>query len=403
MKFDTTRASQCGESILGDATSTPELAERVRAAVAQMSACQSRDLPQSASTDTEAETSPLLFQFNVSTSIPLDLDDDEDEWKAPLALPMHIDIPLHQAATEPTAPMACNGTTGAQAGDDTSRQMGTVPFDGFNGVVTNAPQQVSVGALPAPTSRVTPERSSESPRHEPAVDKASRSSTKSARVRPHGPGLIHRPIRRTSQINEADLQADVTAMHDRHLAELGSGSERGNHHHSGTRDGAPENWHATEEKVHTPVVGARVPMPSLAATPMPADQDVPQERPQPRNARQQIKAASPAPVETTPVESGNGGETYEVTYRFTSWGADAAVKLNLAGAQFGRAIVATPSDSRVHNALRSGMDKKPTDAGKKTTAMPIYLASPLALGASDSAQERQRRASPQVPFEEHES
>ncbi|MCT7328828.1 SpaN/EivJ family type III secretion system needle length determinant [Ralstonia mojiangensis] len=402
MKFDTARASQCANLFVGDAASTPELVERVRAAVVQMSESQLRDLPQAVSTDTDADTNAPVFRFYVSASIPLELDDDEDEWKAPLALPMHIDVPLYHAASGPTAPMACDSATGAPAGEDTSRQMETLPFDGFNGVVANASQQLTVRALPTPAPRVAPERSGESPRHEQPVEKVSHSSAKSARVRSHGPGLVQRPVRRASQIDEAELQADVAAMHEHHVAELGTGSERGRHH-TGARDEATENWHATEEKVHTPVVGARVPMHSLAATPMPMDHDAPQERPQPRTVRQQIKAASQAPVEPTSVESGNGSETYEVTYRFTSWGADAAVKLNLDGAQFGRSIVATPSDSRVHNALRAGMDKKSTDAGKKTTAMPIHLASPLALAPSDSAQERQRRGKPQVPFEEQES
>jgi|GEM_PF-3345915 len=402
MKFDTARASQCGDLTVGNAASTPELAERVRAAVVQMSESPLRDLPQAASTDTDVDTSAPVFRFYVSASIPLELDDDEDEWKVPMALPMHIDIPLYQAASRLTAPMACNSATSTPAGEDTSRQMATLPFDGFNGVVANAPQQVTAGALPHPAPRVAPERSGESPRHEHPVEKVSHSHAKSARVRSHGPGLVQRPVRRASQTDEAELRADVAAIHEHHVAEPGTGSER-RHYRTGTRDEASENWHANEEKVHTPVVGARVPMPSLAATPMPVDHDVPQERPQPRTVRQQIKVASQALVEPTPVESGNGSETYEVTYRFTSWGADAAVKLNLDGAQFGRSIVATPSDSRVHNALRAGMDKKSTDAGKKTTAMPIHLASPLALAASDSAQERQRRGKPQAPFEEQES
>ena len=95
MKFDTARASQCGDLTVGNAASTPELAERVRAAVVQMSESPLRDLPQAASTDTDVDTSAPVFRFYVSASIPLELDDDEDEWKVPMALPMHIDIPLY--------------------------------------------------------------------------------------------------------------------------------------------------------------------------------------------------------------------------------------------------------------------------------------------------------------------
>ncbi|AJC21244.1 hypothetical protein [Pandoraea pulmonicola] len=400
MKFEKAGSPECSDSILGDAASAPSLTERVQAAAAQLSEGSLRDLAQLSPADTDAGTGEFVFRFYAGSPIPLDKDDDDDDWKVPDALPMSVDVVLHRTVSEPRVEVAPGGTAGAPPNDDTAApRMTPSAFDGSN---TNSSQQVPGGFKPGSRVEVASSKSSESSRHERFQEKTSHGGAKPARVRSLGQTTVRRPLGRASQIADAEPQPEVPAVRDGQLPEIARDGDQGPHHHGGNRGEAADNGRSDDEKVRAPVVTPRAPMPSFAPPSLPSKHDVPEQRPQSRMVRHQVRNSSQAAEETAPSESANRSETYEITYRFTSWGASASVKLNLDGSQLGRPILATPSDSRVHKALRAGMDKKSADAARKSSALPIMLASPSAPVVSPNEEERERHGKPQVPVEEGE-
>ncbi|QHE91843.1 hypothetical protein PI93_019510 [Pandoraea fibrosis] len=399
MKFEKAGAPRHGDPIFGDAASAPALIERVQAAAAQLSENPLGDLAQLASVDSNAGagTGEFVFRFYGGSPIPLEVDDDDDDWKLPNAIPMYVDVTLRRAVPEPPVEAAPGGATNAPL-DDTDVQRNT--HSALDRPIPNPPQQVPGGLRSALKIGVTPSRHSESSPHAHLGEKTHKGG-KPTRARSLGQAMVRRSIGRTSDVADAEPQPEVADIRDVHLPNATPHGGQGPRHHAGDRGESAKDGRSDDDRAHAPVVAARVSVPFSSPSLLSKD-DVPQERPQSRMVRQLAKDASQAAAETASSESANHSDAYEITYRFTSWGATASVKLNVDGSQLGRAIVATPSDPRVHKALRAGISKKPADAEKNSVGLPIRLASPSAPVISVNEQEQERHRQPQVPPEEGE-
>ncbi|VVD76645.1 SpaN/EivJ family type III secretion system needle length determinant [Pandoraea fibrosis] len=401
MKFEKAGAPRHGDPIFGDAASAPALIERVQAAAAQLPENPLGDLAQLACVDSNADagTGEFVFRFYGGSPIPLEVDDDDDDWKLPNAIPMYVDVMLRRAVPEPPVEAAPGGVTNAPPDDtDVPRTTPSAP----DRPITNPPQQVPGGLRSALKIGVTPSRHSESSPHAHLGEKTTHKGGNPTRVRSLGQAMVRRSIGRTSDVADAEPQPEVAAIRDVHLPNAAPHGGQGLRHHAGDRGESAKDGRSDDDRAHTPVVAPRVSVPSFSPPSLLSKDEVPQERPQSRMVRQQARDASQAAVETASSESANHSDTYEITYRFTSWGATASVKLNVDGSQLGRAIVATPSDPRVHKALRAGIGKKPADAEKNSVGLPIRLASPSAPVISVNEQEQERHRQPQVPPEEGE-
>jgi len=323
------------------------------------------DAPRDAPPQTSPSSEVPVFKFSLSAGIAVDTADDDDDWKLPTGIPMTVDIPITGSTRKPVANVTLTGAA-----------EGSAPANGSS-------------QTPLPPNAVRPDAAEWSRAGQPSRSQTSPADT---------PTGLHRtqharqaPLRNL-KVAQLDAQHEPNANYDGTSSIVDMGLMRELRARHSNRWAASQDKQSSDETVPTQAIAARL-FSALPGTIETSPEKGLSDQGTRRHAVHYVSDRSAALVaETPPNAESDQGDTYEVTYRFTSWSADAAVKLNLSTSYDGRPVLATPSNPRVHNVLQADLHKGTAAPTGRPEAPPIQLASPLITLVDSDEQGRQNHA-----------
>lgn len=314
----------------------------------------------------------MMFKLDLSYGMALKVGDDEDDdYKYPNDMPFYADIPITFAEKLPAPAEPPQAATYAFAGDAAG-----------NGAARHLET-----AHPVPqTSPAATQQDS---------DRTAHAASSRTRVAVHRAPALPRALKPASPASstEPPVAPDLynLASHiDASRASL----------HRDTRQASNRDPSA-QETTDTHVAVARM------AAPLPGQTPLPEDAPMSDPASQQ--PARPAPGRLSPpvqspaqVTDAGSKDVYEVTYRFTSWGTEASVKLKMDMSQAGT-ITARPSNARVHRLLNADLNKVAMPDGKPDLPRLDQAAPLVTLVDPDEHEQRRQQPPSYVPPPEEEA
>ena len=344
---------------------TPSLLVRTQHAVAALRSTPDvtdarRDAPPQASSPSEVP----VFKFSLSAGIAVESNDEDDDWKIPNGIPMTVDIPITGSTRRPVAGVTPSGIEGSAP--------------------ANASSQTT---LPSEVARLLAAESSRTGQHDSSQSKPADTPTALRRAQ----HARQAPLRNL-KVAQLDAQQDISVNFDAANAIMDMSLMREVRARQGDNSATSQDQKSSDDTMPTHAIAARL-FSALPGTVQAApEEEFPDQGGQRRAVRYVRDKSAAAVAQLPPNAESDRGDTYEVTYRFTSWSADAAVKLNLSASNTGRPVLATPSNPRVHNVLQADLQKGTTAPAGRPDAPPIQLASPLVTLVDADEQGRHQHA-----------
>lgn len=406
MKVDLSLSPNRNIAAIDEVAAPRSLAQRAQAITAphSLSSQAQEENAVDAEKQKEADVGPPILQWveNLNGG-QVEPDNEDDDYKVPTG-PMWVKIDYPLATPEPPK----SGNYGiahtdhqAHAGVDRSQSSS----QDLRASVATAQRSRAAGESHATATPVaaTEQRKSAQTRQMSTHETAARTIGRTVRARIPVTGKLDAV--RARKMPPAEIQTEFVATNDLPLPAPTPFLETLRTQRERQDAGATTSSHKQQDDdaEQRPAVVLRTPQPMLAsAAAPPPEEDQAHTQAQPRSTlRQYVSKMQQAPVEAPSPEGIERSDTYEVTYRFTSWSNDASVKLQLKTSDAGRPVVATPSDARVHSALRANLSKVSATAPGRLDPMPIQLDAPaVTLVDSDEQGQQHPRGKPRTLLEQ---